>query len=390
MSRNITEYFSQEHPFNLSIEMTLVHILGLLICVPSVLGGSAIILSTMFGNPQIYPHSMLILSVCTGDALLGLTQFITILVHLIFNGWETGLLSGILGCKIDAFFITQSLIISVSSLVLIAMERYLVICHAVQNHSQHVVATIFFQWVVALAISAVAVSDSDYVELSKTLISCSPNLTTRDSKMMAVKIFLILVVIASMLIISYCFFSIFDFYQKRMAKLRMAELESISPNKPTSPPGLSPSSTFKFLASKLRRMSSNERLLLFKMVTLTVTFIALLSPFTFAFIYLNFFSQDVEVDTLPLWFSFTYGYCLALNSAVNPFLLYFLDPGIKCQVDFFFGMKTRGGSIIQRSSPESPPTPRIRAVHLFSRNQKDTIIIKKQQVSFSNNNDDSR
>jgi 7 transmembrane receptor (rhodopsin family) len=303
MSENITSYF-EEHPY---IELPpfgiIFQIVILSIAIIAALSNFAILVSTV-RRKDINPHIMLIISMCVSDFLFSFFTAITIILQLEYRSWTSPSINAVLGCVINNFFSMLLMHTSGLSVLLLAVERYLVILKGWYGHEKWILGWISIQWIYSLSISLVGISSTDNVKLASSLIQCQPNFSSRSGMILGLGIVFCITVIVALAIYLFCYYSIFQFYRRRNTK------------------------------GDRRIISAKERKLMIRLLTITGVYSALYQPWLISMLY-----ELITGLSCPYWFTNFYAITVHLNPACNPIIHYNLDPSIKSEVDHFFGIK---------------------------------------------------
>jgi hypothetical protein len=104
-------------------------------------------------------------------------------------------------------------------------------------------------------------------------------------------------------------------------------------------------------------MTEKEKKLFSMLLTITGVYAFCYTPLMIALVF-----EVITSQLVSYWYSAISLNLVALNASVNPFLLYFLDPLVRAEVNYFFGIyrKSRSGGTLFKPvlSPVSPNMPR--------------------------------
>jgi hypothetical protein len=103
------------------------------------LGSGAILFSSAFYHQS--PHSMIILSLCVGDFISCVNVMVATTVNLARGGLLSGH-SGLVKCMAESFFELISISVLITSLTLIAGERYFAVFYGMLDHNRPVIFAI--------------------------------------------------------------------------------------------------------------------------------------------------------------------------------------------------------------------------------------------------------
>ena len=261
------------------------------------LGISLILYSSLFFNHT--PHQMLILSTCSADFIMCLYSVLSIGSNLHRGSWPGGQI-GLSLCIFNNWAGVTTVITSVSSYSMIALERYYVIFHGLTGHEKKTKIAIITFWILAALLGIYSSNDLKNIQLFSSKIFCAPKPNSQGFYV----IYPIFAISPSVMV--YCYFSIYKFYTKKQADSRIQNEEGSVQN-------------------------PKERQLLLKLVVITGSFFLFFIPF----VILKFIEMASKVQaTLPVdTIRFTLLLC---NAVINPIILYTFDPQIKYQVDFIF------------------------------------------------------
>ena len=306
----LDEYF-QRHPTidNLPKYGFIFQLTVLLITSFGTISNLAILLSTTT-RKDINPHLVGIISLCVPDFLHNCITATILGCHLAYNSWTSPIMSAKLVCIFDTFICCLLMHASGLSLVVLAAERYVVIIKGWYQHDKIIYGWVGIQWLYSLVISIISVSFPDTVQVTVTTTHCQPNFTYHTTSNVALGITFIAAVNFAFVGICYFYYSIYHFYRTR----KSAKGDNLA-------------------------MSTKERKLFVRLLTITGFYVTLYTPWVIAMIY-----ELVSGELSPYWFTYMYIITVCLNSSCNPLILYNLDSSIKFHFDQFFGLTRQADS----------------------------------------------
>jgi 7 transmembrane receptor (rhodopsin family) len=269
----------------------------LILAIAGLFGISLVFYSSFFFSHT--PHQMLILSLCSADYIFCLTSVINISFNLGQGGWLSGQ-TGLFICMTSAWVNMTTVIVSTISYTMIALERYCVIFRSLSSHETNTRIIIIVFWILAGITGFAASNSAQKAVIFPSKIVCGTN---SSLGFYAVYPFFAL----SPAIMVYCYYSIFKFYSQKQVDSRLANQEDS-----------------KTIATK-------ERLLFYKLLTITGSFLFFFMPF----ILIKIYSMVTQTTISPLADSIRTIF-LICNATVNPIILYKYDPQIKNQIDAIF------------------------------------------------------
>lgn len=309
---DLTEYFKHISGIDQSPFGVAFHILMLLVASVGSIANFAVLISTL-ARKDITPHSTIIVSLCFADFCLCLTCLITFALHLGYQSWTIPGISAVTGCLINTFFNSLFLHTSGISFVLLAVERYVVILRGWYQHKNWVFGWITLQVSYSLVISSILVTSDDNVQLSTSVLICEPNFPHRTRLIIALGSIIIISIIVGLSAICLCYYCIYQFYKSRNTK--------------------------GYTSTKIN--DAKEKKLMIRLLIISGIYVVLYTPWLSAIIY-----ELCTTEKPPYWLSCLFLFCILFNCAINPVLLYKLDPSIKNQFDHI-------GDIVSKVMPRS-------------------------------------
>lgn len=294
-------------------------------------GSGAIIFSSYFY--QRTPHGLIILSMCLSVFLSCSSGFIAMAINLSLGGLLSGD-AGLKKCMIEGYIQLITFSISLLSLTLIAGEQYFSVFHGIHDHSKRVLLAITCCWIYAIGYASTSLDSGYNYRLLSGRMACS--IQCSIPSMFPYCMYAAVSTNFFLSLAAYCYWKLFIFYKQ----------------------------------SNIQRRNSkgyaNEKILLWKFTIIVVSFIVLTFPFFSGFLYEAITGE--LTNSIFGQFSLT---LIFLNQAINPYLLYWLDPAIRQQINQVFGLHS-----ISRILFPKPNTEVVQLIHEKSP-KKDTRMLNE-------------
>jgi hypothetical protein len=320
---------TQEFIFNSIRDNQNLQDTNLFLCVICILGCTTVLVAILRSRP-FTPHLLLVSTLTFADLLLGIQA----IIFFLYYNQQPGLVQT---CQVGTLFSTFGVLVSLISFGMISIERYLVICHGLQNHTKMTVIAIILTISYAFMTGLISASSPEYIDIGGYVL-CHPKYCSRSLAMVFVNISFVIVLSLFMISAVYCPYQILQIYTDKTTTGGDSIL--VAENKHAD------------YERKIR-----ERKVFFKLSIVTAFFIVMLGPLALALVY-----EVLTGNVTPPALAGVYGILVALNSALNPFLLYAFDISVKSRINQLLGIR----SILTTTS--SPKHSRLTPIKLLSTN----------------------
>ncbi|KAJ3334561.1 hypothetical protein HDU91_002668 [Kappamyces sp. JEL0680] len=262
----------------------------------------------------------LVLSLVIADWILCLQTTVFNTGNLVTFGTRLPLMPawiwGQSGCILSYFCTYLCCFSSVSTLAVIAFERYAAICHS--SHISHRTATIFIllSWLVPLVLALIPFTNHSYgqsISLSSDYGHCSYSFYDGNTKMTTGPLTSIILFPVGLTVINFSYFTIW----KKFVGIAKT--------------------------SHGRKLRPKEHLVLFRCLALTGTFIVCWTPQAVAILY-----EIATGQPAPVLLCTIGGIFAVMNSGIDSFLLMYFDNRVKSNVRTFF--------LLSKLRPSEHPT----------------------------------
>ena len=225
-----------------------------------------------------------------------------------YNNISTLISIKFLGCILEAYFISVGFCASGLSVVVIALDRYLLMCHGYFASWSKTGILVLICWFIALVFPALVIFPTlpDSIILANGLL-CHPNYTSQSSITKGILLTVVLSITFAVLILIFSYASVFYKYNSILLRKQKRQAKALT-------------------------LSEKSQKLLFKLCILTANTLISFIPLLVYFIAMMISQADApEPAFLFILFIFEIGLFL------NPILIYLLDAKMKLSVDEMFG-----------------------------------------------------
>jgi hypothetical protein len=271
----------------------------------------------------------LLLTMTAGDILFGITALVFV-TSAVENG---GYALGIIGCVVNATLLMITASVSVVTLALVALERYLSVVKGVHMTERMVIRWIAGVWIYSFFIATLPFllrSEMQSIRLEETNMSCLIKWYARDVPTLIISSISVFVMLSANNGILFCYTNVYFTFVKVLGQRR-----------------------------QMVDFIKKERKIFKMCLAMTGSFTLLWTP-VFAGIIYEFISGN---PIHPLY-SHIAGSLGCLAPTMNPFLLYYFDNRIRTNVKEFLGGKLgrresslRNRTITREEACGSPQTP---------------------------------
>lgn len=215
-----------------------------------------------------------------------------------------------LGCIWDSYFITVGFCASGLSVVIIALDRYLLMCHGYFTSWSKTGILLLICWFISLVVPALLIFPTlpDSIIFANEVI-CYPNFASKDPLINGMLLPGILIIIVAIGIMVFCYANVFYTYNSILLRKH------------------------KKLAKKDATLSDKSKKLLYKLCILTANFLI-----TFVPLVVNFGIMMTTHRDIPNLAGQLIVLVFEIGLLLNPILIYSLDATMKVSVNEMFGV----------------------------------------------------
>ena len=273
------------------------------------IGNLTIIAAIVKSRQSLNSSIRVILSLCIADLLLCLMQVVFTTTNLLSEGWNFG----VAGCVINAQVILSCEFVSINSLILLTLDRYLIVIHRHFMTEKKTTQILALIWVASIAVCSYPVYTGNFwyiLTLEPSKLFCSGVYWGKEP-LLVLGIAIVLTVIAlGVIVISLAYTKILFFYYSAMKRKR-ERLNSGS-----------------MMTVEDEAIKANERKLLFKCLAITVGFFLSWICYLVKIIIEVVLSEPSD----PIFDSIS-SIGVFLYSCLNPFVIYLFDASIRKVID---------------------------------------------------------
>ena len=274
------------------------------------------------------PNNLLIVSFALADIVSTSNSLYAVISFVLDRGYARGFIGRsidyqetyiipipliCIGCVWESYILTIGFCASGMSVVVIALDRYLLICHGFFTSWSKTGILLLISWFIALVVPAVLIFPTlpNSVILANGII-CYPDFTSKDPIIGGLLKMGISFLCLAVVIVGFCYGNVFLQYQSLLRRKEGGGEMSHKENTALSP---------------------KSKLLLKKLVLITANFIATFTPFVITSFFMM--ANNAEIDESAELVVIT---IFEIGLLVNPILIYLLDAKMKRSVNEMLGI----------------------------------------------------